>query len=88
MYDLNIDLLIRNYFNSFFNHKFLHKKYQSGRNRRLSNNKIFVSKPEIKHTNSKAILTLYTYNREKKILLKKILELKKNSFRKIFKTIS
>ena len=35
-------------------------------------NKIYVSKAEIKHTNSKALLTIYTYNREKISLLKKI----------------
>lgn len=42
------------------------------RKRRLSFNKIFFARPEIKHTNSKAIITLYTYNREKIALLKKI----------------
>ena len=45
--------------------------------RRLSYNKIFVSKPEIKHTNSNAIITIYTYNRERKSLLKKIKLLKR-----------
>lgn len=35
-------------------------------------NKIYVSKAEVKHTNSKAIITIYTYNREKLALLKKI----------------
>ena len=35
-------------------------------------NKIFVSKAEIKHTNSKAIITIYAYNKETLVLLRKI----------------
>jgi|SRR6187399_3262388 len=46
-------------------------------------NKIFVSNAEIKHTNNKAILTLYTYNREKIALLNKVKFLKKEFFKKI-----
>ena len=34
--------------------------------------KIFVSKPEIKHTNSKAIITVYTYNVQGKTLFNKV----------------
>jgi hypothetical protein len=56
----------------FFNHQFLKYKYIRPRRRRLSFNKIFLARPEIKHTNSKAIITLYTFNREKFALLKKI----------------
>ena len=44
----------------------------SRKKKRKSYNKIFVSKAEIKHTNSKAIITIYVYNREKLILKKKI----------------
>jgi hypothetical protein len=50
-------------------------------------NKIYVSKAEIKHTNSKALLTIYTYNREKISLLKKINFLKKSSYMRIYKKI-
>src|SRR5690348_15545209 len=65
----------------YFNNKFLtggsRKKIVSNlRNKRASLNKIFVSKAEVKHTNSKAIITIYVYNREKLILLKKIKMLK------------
>lgn len=65
----------------YFNNKFLTggspKKIVSRlRNKRVSLNKIFVSKAEVKHTNSKAIITIYVYNREKLILLKKIQMLK------------
>lgn len=38
----------------------------------MSFNKIFFARPEIKHTNNKAIITLYTFNREKIGLLKKM----------------
>ena len=41
----------------------------------MSFKKIFVSKAEIKHTNSKAIVTIYIYNKEKLSLLKKIRKL-------------
>jgi hypothetical protein len=65
----------------YFNNKFLtggssKKIVSSLRNKRVSLNKIFVSKAEVKHTNSKAIITIYVYNREKLILLKKIKLLK------------
>ena len=77
VYDLNINSLIKSYFNLYFNHKYIEHKYISRKKKRKSFNKIFVSKAEIKHTNSKAIITIYVYNREKLILLKKIRKLKK-----------
>ncbi len=40
--------------------------------KRLSNLKIFVSKAEIKHTNAKATITIYVYNRQKVYLINKI----------------
>ena len=39
--------------------------------------KIYVSNAEIKHTNNKAIITLFTVNREKKVLKKKYLKINK-----------
>lgn len=80
VHDININNLIRSYFTSYFNYKFLQNKYQPRRYRRLSMNKIYISKAEIKHTNSKALLTIYTYNRERISLLKKIRFLKKSSY--------
>jgi hypothetical protein len=58
----------------------------NSKSRHLSLNKIFVSKAEIKHTNSKAVITIYTYNREKLSLLNK---LKKNKYKilNIYKNI-
>jgi hypothetical protein len=38
----------------------------------LAVNKIFVSKAELKHTNNKVIITLYTYNEERRVLICKI----------------
>lgn len=46
-------------------------------------NKIHASKVEVKHTNNKAILTLYVYNREKISLLKKIRKLKKSFYNNV-----
>jgi hypothetical protein len=40
--------------------------------RRLSINRIFVSKAEIKHTNNKVLFTVYIYNAEKRYLLNKL----------------
>jgi hypothetical protein len=80
VYDLKINSLIKSYFNLYFNHKFLEHKYISRKKKSKSLNKIYVSKAEIKHTNSKAIITIYVYNRERFLLLDKIIK-----FRKIIK---
>lgn len=71
-YDINIVKLIKAYFSIYFNHQFLNYRYIQSKKRILSFNKIFFARPEIKHTNSKAIVTLYTYNREKIALLYKL----------------
>lgn len=75
VYDLKINSLIKSYFNLYFTHKFLKHKYISRKKKSRSFNKIYVSKAEIKHTNSKAIITIYVYNRERFILLNKWQEL-------------
>ena len=72
VYDLNVNYLIKGYFNMYFNPIFIKNKYISLKKKRKSLNKIFVSKAEIKHTNYKAIVTIFVYNREKLVLLKKI----------------
>jgi hypothetical protein len=76
--DKLITKLIRSYFN-FYNRK-LEKKIRlkrlRTRIRRLSTNRIFVSRAELKHTNNKVIVTLYIYNREKKYLFNKIKRIK------------
>ena len=76
VYDLKINSLIKGYFSLYFNHNFLKQKYISRRTKRKSFNKIFVSNAEIKHTNNKALITLYVYNKERLSLLKKFKKLR------------
>lgn len=82
-YDININKIIKYYFNLYFDQRFLLKKESFIKYIPLSFNKIYVSKAEIKHTNTKAILTIYTYNREKIALLKKIRLIKESFYEKI-----
>lgn len=64
--------LIKSYFNIYFTKTFLHAKKISTRFRRLSANRIFTSKAELKHTSGKVIITLYVYNEQRRILINKI----------------
>lgn len=77
--DTAIIKLIRSYFN-LYSAK-LDKKIKSPllrtRMRRLSTNRILVSKAEVRHTSDKVLITVYLYNRQKKYYLGKI---KKISF--------
>jgi len=70
--DRLVNRLIKSYFNldKLKNNK-KSKKIQV-RFRRLSLNRILVSKAEINHTNNKAIIYVYFYNRSKKIFLYKL----------------
>ena len=70
--DKNLIKLIRGYLNFYFNERILESKHLMARFRRLSANKIFVSKAELKHNNSKVIITLYIYNEERRVLLSKM----------------
>ena len=83
IYDININLLIKSFFNLYFNPKFLYNKDRSIKYRSLSFNKIYASKAEIKHTNNKAIFTVYVYNREKIALLKRIKILKISFYKNV-----
>ena len=67
--DKNLMNLLKSYFNMQVNHKILNIKRRVSRFRRISHTKIFVGKGELKHTNSKVIITLYVYNVEKKYLI-------------------
>jgi len=82
IYDIYVNTLIKAFFNIKFNPKFIQKK-KLYRFKSKSLNRVFTSKAEIKHTNSKAILTVYVYNREKISLLKKIKMLNKSFFKKV-----
>ncbi len=77
-FDKMVTKLIKSYFYLYDKKK---KKKSISRRmrirlRRLSVNRIFVSKAEIKHTNSKAIVTIYIYNAEKRYLLNKLKKIK------------
>jgi ribosomal protein S3 len=75
--DVNVNKIIKNYFDLFFKKKFIGLKRKNLLIRRKFLRRIFVSNVEIKHTNSKAKITLYTINREKEILKKKYMKLYK-----------
>nr|YP_010899382.1 ribosomal protein S3 [Grosmannia fruticeta]WHN64119.1 ribosomal protein S3 [Grosmannia fruticeta] len=81
VYDLNVSKLLKGYFDLYFNRENIKSNYKSGAPLEKKDftaqalNKIFVSKPEIKHTNSKAIITIYVYNRERVILFNKLNQL-------------
>jgi Mitochondrial ribosomal protein (VAR1) len=62
--DKNIMNLLKTYFNFFINHKIIKTKRIANRYRKLSANKVFVGKGELKHTNEKLIITSYVYNAE------------------------
>src|SRR5580692_10377213 len=52
------------------------------RNNRFSANRIYISGAEMKHTNAKVIITLYTYNKQKYIFNRKIRSIAKNIYAK------
>jgi hypothetical protein len=81
--DKIISNLIKSYFDLFYPLKNKEIKKSSFKRKlkfkrlmfrlkRSSVNKIFISKAELKHTNSKVIATLYTYNAQEKYLTNKI----------------
>lgn len=81
--DKTLSRLIKSYFNFYFNKKVLKSKKIATRFRRLSLKKILISKAELKHTNSKVIITLYTYNVEKRLLTLRLKSLEKAYFSKL-----
>jgi hypothetical protein len=73
-YDINVNNLIKNYFNLYFRYTYFKGKHisrYSGK-KRNSLRKIYVSKAEVKHTNSKALINIFIFNREKRVLKKNI----------------
>nr|YP_009420965.1 ribosomal protein S3 [Hypogymnia vittata]ASR12311.1 ribosomal protein S3 [Hypogymnia vittata] len=69
--------LVKSYFN-FYSRK-LEKKIKSRRlrirGRRLSTNRILISRAELKHTNDKVVVTIYVYNRQKEYYFNKIIRM-------------
>ncbi len=68
--DTNLMRLLKSYFNMEINHKILNTKRMATRYKRLTTNKIFVGRGDLKHTSSKAIITVYLYNPIKMSLYK------------------
>ena len=69
--------LFRSYFNMFENKiKILFKRRRANKNR-YSANKIYVSRAEIKHTNTKLLIILYTYNKQKSFIERNLRKLVK-----------
>lgn len=85
--DVNINKVIQSYFNLYFkDRKFVgNKKFILLKRRRNFLRKIYVSNAEIKHTNNKAVITLFTVNREKKVLQKKYLKANKKISNRLIK---
>lgn len=76
VYDLIINKLLKNYFDLYLKFKTIKQK-KIKLTKRLSLNKIFISKAELKHTSSKVIITIYVFNRERIVLIKKLEQLRK-----------
>lgn len=85
--NVNINKIIKSYFNLYFkDHKFVgSKKFILLKRRRNFLRRIYVSNAEIKHTNNRAIITLYTVNRESLILKKKYLKINKKVSQNLIK---
>lgn len=72
------DNLVNKILESYFNLSLFHDKIKNKsrrlriRFRRYTVNRIFLSRAEMKHTNNKVIITLYTYNRNLKYLYYRI----------------
>ncbi len=64
--------LIKSYFNLYLSKKLSYNKLIPTRFKRLSVNKIFISKADLKHTSNKVIITLYVYNEERRILINRL----------------
>lgn len=54
--------------------KILYKRRRASKNR-YSANKIYVSRAELKHTNTKLLIILYTYNKQKSLIERNIRKL-------------
>lgn len=73
--------LLKSYFNSKRKHKPFnpkrHKKEKPmlPRLRRLSGQRLFIGKGDLKHTSSRVIITFYVYNTESMFLARKLMQL-------------
>lgn len=85
-----VNNIIKNYFN--FNILSINDKLKFRRrrikSRRYSAKRIFVSRAEIKHTNTKVLITVYTYNKHKNYFIYKFRKIKRTLTNFIFKKIN
>ena len=70
--DKSVYNILKGYFNLNPTLTYDTKHSISKRLKRFSMIKLFIGKPEIKHSNNKVIITIYTYNRKKIYFLNKI----------------
>ena len=70
--DKILNYFIESYLNLRFKNKFLKSNFIPKRFKRLSFIKIHFSKPDLKHTSSKVIVTLHIYNEEQRFLNSKL----------------
>src|SRR5258706_10337538 len=70
--DKILNYFIESYLNLRFKNKFLKSNFIPKRFKRLSFIKIHFSKPDLKHTSSKVIITLHVYNEEQRFLNSKL----------------
>ena len=64
--------LVKSYFNLHTEKAIARSKRMRSLIRKSTTKKLFVSRPEIKQTNDKVLLTLYTFDREKQFLFRKL----------------
>src|SRR6185295_20139829 len=83
--DVIVNKVLKMYFNLNSNVN-LNKRFirRRTKERHRSANKIFLSKADIKHSNDKIIITLYTYNKTKKFFAKKLSRIYRRIFTYIF----
>src|SRR6267154_1090731 len=68
----NINKIIREYLNLFFNKNFINNKKNIRSIKKFKGEsyyKLYVSKIEIKHINYKSIITIYVFDKDKQLLL-------------------
>jgi hypothetical protein len=71
--DSNLMKLLKSYFNMAVSHNTLKiKKSRIKRFRRFSPRKTFVGRGDLKHTNSKVVITIYHFNTENIFLLREV----------------
>ena len=70
--DMIINNLLSNYFNMVKDKAKSTLKRKRARKNRNTGNRIYTSRVEVKHTNTKILIILYTYNKQKYLIEKKM----------------